>query len=220
MPEIITSHNAGLEFQMVRYMKYQKAFTVILLAVSVILISCSKSKNSEADANEYFSFDTSKLGMEVVDQDMGIKFYPPIKWELRQTQISKKIESRGAAVKPEDNFIYKPTYVFFNDSTNGLLSVGKVETKDTSLAKSAQLNFYKGLIAAKYKDNHLTSVTFVHSKIYFSQLKLEKENLTSFKILFENSKHEIIELDYTIPSKYFESSYPFIKSSIGSIRPM
>lgn len=205
---------------MSQLIKYRRYFSALLLAASVILISCSKSKNGEADASDYFSFDTSKLGMEVVDQDMGIKFYPPMKWELRQTQISKKIESRGAAVKPEDNFVYKPTYVFFNDSTNGLLSVGKVETKDTTIAKSAQLNFYKGLMATKYKDNHITSVTFVHSKIYFSQLKLEKENLTSFKILFENSKQEIIELDYTIPSKYFESSYPFIKSSIGSIRPM
>lgn len=205
---------------MSQLIKYRKYFSALLLAASVILISCSKSRNGEADASDYFSFDTSKLGMEVVDQDMGIKFYPPMKWELRQTQISKKIESRGAAVKPEDNFVYKPTYVFFNDSTNGLLSVGKVETKDTTIAKSAQLNFYKGLMATKYKDNHLVSTAFVHSKIYFSQLKLEKENLTSFKILFENSKQEIIELDYTIPSKYFESSYPFIKSSIGSIRPM
>ena len=205
---------------MSQLIKYRRYFSALLLAASVILISCSKSKNGEADASEYFSFDTSKLGMEVVDQDMGIKFYPPMKWELRQTQISKKIESRGAAVKPEDNFVYKPTYVFFNDSTNGLLSVGKVETKDTTIAKSAQLNFYKGLMATKYKDNHLTSVTFVHSKIYFSQIKLEKENLTSFKILFENSKQEIIEFDYTVPTKYFESTYPSIKSSIGSIRPM
>ena len=205
---------------MSQLIKYRRYFSALLLAASVILISCSKSKNGEADASDYFSFDTSKLGMEVVDQDMGIKFYPPMKWELRQTQISKKIESRGAAVKPEDNFVYKPTYVFFNDSTNGLLSVGKVETKDTTIAKSAQLNFYKGLMATKYKDNHLTSVTFVHSKIYFSQIKLEKENLTSFKILFENSKQEIIEFDYTVPTKYFESTYPSIKSSIGSIRPM
>lgn len=197
----------------------KSAAALSLLSV-LVLISCGKGKNGEKDANEYFSFDTSKLGMEVADQEMGIKFYPPQKWELRQTQISKKIESRGAAVRPEDNFIYKPTYVFFNDSTNGLLSVGKVETKDTSLAKSAQLNFYKGLISGKYKDNRLVSVTFLHSKIYFSQFKFEKENLTSFKILFENPRQEIIEFDYTVPSKYFETTYPFIKSSIGSIRPV
>ena len=206
---------------MQRYKKYYKNFFIgISLVSSAILFSCGKGKNSEKNASEYFSFDTSKLGMEVADQEMGIKFFPPMKWELRQTQISKKIESRGSAVRPEDNFVYKPTYVFFNDSTNGLLSVGKVETKDSSLAKSAQLNFYIGLISTKYKDNRLVSAEFVHSKIYFSQFKLEKENLTSFKILFENSKQEIIEFDYTIPSRYFETSYPFIKSSIGSIRQM
>ncbi len=199
---------------------YIKLRIAAALVSTIIVISCGKVKNSETGANEYFSFDTSKLGMEVVDQEMGIKFYPPQKWNLRQTHISKKIESRGAAVRPEDNFVYKPTYVFFNDSTNGLLSVGKVETKDTTLAKSAQLNFYKGLISGKYRDNRLMSVSFVHSKIYFSQFKLEKENLTSFKILFENQKQEIIEFDYTIPAKYFESTYPSIKSSIGSIRPM
>lgn len=205
---------------MSRFIKHRIFLVTILITVSAILTSCNKGKNGEGEASEYFSFDTSKLGMEVADQEMGIKFYPPIKWELRQTQISKKIESRGAAVRPEDNFIYKPTYVFFNDSTNGLLSVGKVETKDTTIAKSAQLNFYKGLISDKYKENKLASATFIHSKIYFSQFKFEKENLTSFKILFENSKQEMIEFDYTVPTKYFESTYPSIKSSIGSVRAM
>jgi hypothetical protein len=99
-----------------------------------------------------------------------------------------------------------------------LLSVGKVITNDTTLAKSARLNFYKGLISSKHKNDKLVSANFIHSKVYFSQFKIEKFNLVSFKLFFLNMKGEIIEFDYTIPAAYLESIHPSIKSSIGSIR--
>ncbi|MCX6167815.1 MAG: hypothetical protein NTX65_00625 [Ignavibacteriales bacterium] len=194
---------------------------LILIAIglfsSFIIISCGKGKNDQADS-DYFSFDKSKLGMEVVDQDLGIKFYPPISWELRQTLISKKIEARDVA-NPGDHFIYEPTYVFFDNSSGGLLSVGKVVTNDTSLAKSSRLNYYKGLISTKHKNDKLSSSNFIHSKIYFSQFTIEKQNLFSYKLVFENNAGQIIQFDYTIPSGYLETAQPLIKSSIGSIRP-
>ncbi len=194
---------------------------LILAAVVVfsyfIIISCGKGKNNQNDS-DFFSFDKSKLGIEVVDQELGIKFNPPISWELRQTSISKKIESRDAS-NPNDHFVYKPTYVFFDNSTGGLLSVGKVVTNDTTLAKSSRLNYYKGLISTKNKNDKFTGGNFIHSKIYFSQFILKKQNLISFKLVFENTAGQIIQFDYTIPAGYLETAQPVIKSSIGSIRP-
>lgn len=201
-----------------RHQLYSSSVVLILVVMISLLVSCGKGKDNQGDSDEYFSFDKSKLGIEIVDQELGIKFYPPIKWELRQTSISKKIESRGAAAKPGDNFVYKPTYVFFNDSTGGLLSVGKVVTNDTVLALSAQLNYYKGLIGTRHKNNNLSTENFVHSKIYFTQFKIEKQNLVSFKIVFENSRREIIQFDYTIPANNLEDTQSIIKSSLGSIR--
>jgi len=192
--------------------------TAVVVFSSFIIISCGKGKNDQNDS-DFFSFDKSKLGIEVIDQELGIKFNPPISWKLRQTSISKKIESRDAS-NPSDHFVYEPTYVFFDNSTGGLLSVGKVVTNDTALAKSSRLNYYKGLISTKHKNDKLASGNFIHSKIYFSQFILEKQNLISFKLVFENTAGQIIQFDYTIPKDLLENAKLSIKSSVGSIQPM
>ncbi|MHB9039279.1 MAG: hypothetical protein ACYC4T_01360 [Melioribacteraceae bacterium] len=205
--------------KIIRYSSFMKFinFTVVVVISSFIVISCGKGKNDQNDS-DFFSFDKSKLGIEVVDQELGIKFNPPINWELRQTSISKKVESRDAS-NPNDHFVYEPTYVFFDNSTGGLLSVGKVVTSDTTLAKSARLNYYKGVISTKNKNDKLTSSNFIHYKIYFSQFILEKQNLISYKLVFENTAGQIIQFDYTIPAGNLETAQPLIKSSIGSIIP-
>jgi hypothetical protein len=59
---------------------------------------------------------------------------------------------------------------------------------------------------------------FIYSKIYFTQFHLQKENLTSFKIVFENSVNSIIQFDYTLPSNEIDSNILSVKASIGSIR--
>lgn len=201
-----------------RYCTTQKFIHPILAIClsTVLFFSCGKG-DSLQDDSDYFTFDKSLHGIEVVDQELGIKYFPPKNWELQQSMISKKTESRDSS-NPNDKFIYSPTYVFFDDSTGGFLSVGKVVTSDTMLAKGARLNFYKGLISSKYKNESLIIGNFIHSKIYFSQIKFEKYNLVSFKLLFLNANNEILEFDYTIPSKFFEGTEPSIKSSIGSIR--
>jgi hypothetical protein len=195
---------------------FTKAGIALLM---LVLISCAKDKNG-SDESEYFSLDRSSLGIEVVDVDLGIKFNPPEKWNLRQTMISRKVESRGDISNPNDSFIYQPTYVFFNDSTGGLLSVGKVVSSDSTLAKSARINYYKGLITAKTPKDKVSSGSFVNSKLYFSQFKIQKENLISYKLIFENFKGEIIQFDYTIREDYLEGMLHSIKSSIGTIRNM
>lgn len=185
-----------------------------LLTISFFLNSCSDKKDS-ADNDSYFSFDKSKVGIEVADQELGIKFNPPAGWDLTPSSISKKIESCGAA---NDSFIYKPTYIFFNDTTGSLLSVGKVITNDSTLSQSSVLNYYKGLISSKHKNDKLAIGGFVHSKIAFTQFEIRKENLLSFKIIFENTSNEIIQFDYTIRQNSFDKSESAIKASIGSIR--
>ena len=197
-------------------------FRIVLLLVSTLLflISCGKGKNDEADLSDFIAFDKSKLGIEVVDQSLGIKFYPPKDWDLKQSSISRKVESRGSSANPNDNFFYQPVYVFFDNASGGLLSVGKVETSDTTISKSARLNYYKGLLNTKYKNNDLSLGNFIHSKIYFTQLKFRKESLISYKIIFENSLGDIIQFDYTIPKDFSENADLSIKSSVSSIQTM
>ena len=196
---------------------FYRPWVLILIIIGLLFTSCGKKGNGSGE-NEYFTFDSSKLGIEVADQDFGIKFSPPKGWNLRPTSISKKIESRGSNENPAENFIYQPVYVFFNDSTGGLLSVGKILSGDSTIAKSARINYYKDLLNKKYKDDNLTSANFINSRIYFNQIKFSKHNLVSYKIVFANPNNDVIQFDYTIPQNFMETTEEFIKASIGSIK--
>ena len=189
-----------------------------LLSTSLILVYCREKNSGEADTVDYVSFDRSKLDIEITDLDLGISFSAPRSWSFKQTSISNKTESRGSAVNPSDNIIYKPTYVFFNDSTGSLLSVGKIITEDSSMAGPARINFYKSLLISKYKNDKIKVVNFINSRILLTQFKIERQNLVSFRIIFENARQEIIQFDYTVPLGRLESDYPSIKSSIGSLK--
>jgi len=127
---------------------------------------------------------------------------------------------RNRSDREELNFSYIPVYVFFNDTTNGLFSAGKVEGGDSLLTKSARLNYYKSALADKYNNNKLAIENFINSRIAFTEIKLEKENLVSIKLLFLNQNGDVIQFDYTIPANQLPSVEDAIKASIGSIRLM
>ena len=195
-------------------LKYTLQIIAVISFVSIY--SCSGNKSGEDD--EFYSNDKSKLGIQVVDKDLGIKFYPPKNWLLMPSSLSKKIEARKGMVNTSDKFVYQPTYLFYDDSTKGILSIGKVTTSDTTLSRDVKLNYYKSIISSKYKNNELTVDDFSYSNISFTQFKFKKENLVSLKLIFENSKKEIVQLDYTILVDFQDSFNDVIKSSIGSIK--
>jgi hypothetical protein len=191
----------------------------IPLLIVIIFAGC-KSQPKVSDYTDYFSNDKTKLGVEVTDQDLGIKFFPPSGWELKPTLISKREIGGSRSAKDAGNFTYIPIYVFFNDTTSGLFSVGKVEGGDSSLTKSARLNYYKSALADKYKENKLAIGSFINSGIAFTHIKLEKENLVSIKLLFMNHNGEVIQFDYTVPAIRLPRVIDAIKASIGSIKFM
>ena len=194
-----------------------KYICLIITFLSLIFIEGCSSKKSGNEDSDFFSTVKSLRGIEVDDNDLGIKFYPPKEWMMMQSSLSKKIESRTGIAKADDNFVYQPVYVFFNQTIGGFLSIGKVVTGDSSLTINSRINYYKGLISTKYKDNDLSIGNFTKSGIKFSQFRFKKENLVSLKIIFENTNNEIIQMDYTVPKENLEKSLASIKSSIGSV---
>jgi hypothetical protein len=183
----------------------------------MLFSKCSKD-NSEKNDSDFYSTDTAKLGIEVTDSDIGLKFSPPQNWILMPSSMSKKIESRSGMPSSPDNFIYTPVYVFFNNSSGGVLSVGKVISSDSTLSKQAQMNYYKSLLSSKYQKNDLSFGKFTKSKISFFRFNFKKENLISIKLLFENSQKDIIQMEFSIPSTNLDKSKSLIKASIGSIK--
>lgn len=183
----------------------------LLLIVIFSAYGCSKDDNKK-DIN--FIVDQSKLGIETSDFDLGIKFYPPKNWELKSASLSKKIESRNSS----ESFIYEPIYLFFDDSSKSVLNVGKVFSQDSSIAKSAQINYYKSLLLAKYKENKVRFSSFTHNKINFTQLIFEKGNLASYKIIFLNNNYEIIQFEFSFISEFKNDLLMKILAAIGSIQ--
>ena len=194
-------------------MKIIKLRYLILLTAGYLLVSCSGKKSEEEEAANLFSFDKTKIGMEISDDVLGIKFKPPLDWELMPSSISKKIENRN---NPSDGFIYEPVYIFFDKANGSVLSCGKVNSTDSTITTSSEINFYKGLLSTKYKNSNLSMNTFVHSRITFTLVKFDKENLRGSKLFFQNSRGQIIQLEYSFRKDSEELVSPAIKASIGS----
>ena len=191
--------------------------TILVIASLIAIYNCKGNKSGDSEG-EFYNTNKSKLGIQIVDKNLGIQFYPPKNWVLMPSSLSKKIETRKGIANASDSFIYQPTYVFYNDSTRGILSIGKVSTDDTTLSSNAKMNYYKSLLSNKYKNNDLSLASFSNANITFTQFKFTTENLVSFRLIFENSKKEIVQMDFTVSIDYQNSTSDAIKSSIGSIK--
>lgn len=211
----IVNANLFLIFEQatVNTMEKNKLNYIFILFSIPFIFSCSgKSDKSDSD---FFLTNKNEIGIELIDQDLGVKFNPPKDWELTPSSLSKKIENKASA---GDGFIYQPVYLFFNRSNLGVLSAGKIISADSTLSGSAQLNYYKSFLAEKYKNSELTLGNFTHSKLNFTQVKYEKENLISYKIFFISSRNIIVQFEYSIRKENLDANLASIKSSIGSIK--
>lgn len=195
-------------------MKLQQLRHIVLLTCAIFICSCSDKKSTD-DSADLYSFNNDLVGVEVSDVDLGIKFSPPLDWELMPSSLSKKMEMRNS---PSDGFIYQPVYVFFNNSNGAVLSCGIVTSTDSLASKNSELNFYKGLLTTKYKDSNFRLSNFLHSRISFNQIRFDKENLSAHRIFFKNISGKIIQLEYSVNKESITDELPKIKASIGTIR--
>ncbi|MBM4172444.1 MAG: hypothetical protein FJ214_11290 [Ignavibacteria bacterium] len=183
----------------------------------LILVSCSKSVDSN-DNYEFYIDDNSKIAAEIIDQQLSIKFNPPKGWNFQSAELSKKIESRTKGIDPtQKNFSYKPVYLFFNDSTGSLMSIGLIDYPDSSMSLLNKLNQYKNLISNKYIKDQLVIGNFIKSKINFTQFKTEKENLVNYKIVFHNDVNGIVLFDCTMQKKNIASEHNYFKATVNTI---
>ncbi len=188
---------------------------ILFTCFVLVLFSCD-GENLEEEYTEFYRLNESRLGIEIIDEELGIKFKPPGNWNLMPSELSRKTESQMK--NPfEKNFSYQPVYLFFNDSSGTLLSIGYVEHPDSLMNPSVKLNHYKNLLSNKFKADELAVSNFKHSDIRFSQFKNERGNFINYKIIFSNIKKDIIQFDCTIPKKDFEDEAILLKACIGSI---
>lgn len=197
-----------------------KKNTKILLVIffTIYIIGCKSDEDAGWFNADFYNNDSDKIAPEIVDESLGCKFNPPVNWLFQSAELSKKIESKNNL---QDNalksFTYSPFYLFFNDSTGSLLSIGMVEYSDSVSTLESLVNSYKNLLSNKLKNEKLSIGSFNKSGIKFAQFKSEKGNFVNYKIFFPNESGKLIQLDCTIRKENLETELNYLKASVGSI---
>lgn len=194
-----------------------KRYFYILITLLFILLfsSCDEDK---IPSKIFFSQENAFLSPKTTDFDLGITFASPIKWDLRNTEISKRIEGRGNTKGFDGDFIFSPSYVYFDDSTNSVLSLGKVIPPDSLVENPQVMNIYSQILVSKKSiETDYEIDQFSKDGIKFTQFSIDRGTIVSKRIVFQNKFNDIIQFEYTSRKNFFDSEYQKILQSIGSI---
>ena len=191
-------------------------FIIALLLVLMMFNYCGGKKDKVEEQFDFAISDESQLGLETFDKDLGVKFNSPKKWKFQSASLSRKIEETKNSTNINESFSYQPVYLFFDDSTGSVLSVGFVDNGDTTVSYDFKRNQYKNILHDKYSKDSATVNEFSYLKINYTLLKFERNSLISYKILFTSNKG-LIMFDFTIRNEYHDSELRKVKACIGSI---
>lgn len=189
-----------------------------ILPLFIIIIFITSCEEEKAPEKVFYSSETAGLAQKASDFDLGIKFRPPKNWDLRSTEISKRVENKGGFQGIQGEFIYSPSYVYFDDSTTSVLSFGKVIPPDSLNGRDGLLNLYSQILTSKESTNTNYEVDqFIKDGIKFTQFSIDRGSIISKRLVFQNKFKDIIQFEYTSKASQFKSEYEKIKQSIGSI---
>jgi hypothetical protein len=202
-------------------MKNKKALkSLLFLSLFSVIMSFNSCKSKNENGFEEISIDVDKnrIGNEFVEMNLKFKFNPPKAWLLKPSELTEKIVSRQNAIKESgDSFLYKPLYVFFSDSTKGILTIGTIDTND-SLKSPVQIQRYLDEIVARHGKENVVIKNYVKDKIMISQLTITKQSIVSEKMVFRNSEGRYLQLDYTMQKGDIEKEEKAIESSLGTLK--
>ena len=189
--------------------KFWATFVVIL-----ILFCSSQEKNqTEKTAELTFDVDSTKLEKTTFVHDIGVQFNAPKEWTRISTSLFEEFSKHSSMILLEGNdFAVNPISIFLNKENNNVLFLSQLEVFEDSTI----VNKYKDLIQIKFSPTKVGN--FIKDDIIFTQYLIQDENRINFKLLFFNSKNQLIQFDYIISRESYLSEIKAIESSIGSIK--
>lgn len=189
-----------------------KSLNITLVA---LLLFCSKSDRlpSEKVTELAFEVDSIKLELASVDQNLGIQFNSPKGWTLIPQKLFEAFSQQDSTIflKGSD-FALAPISIFLNQDSKSLLYISQMR----GIQDSVSIDGYKNLIQGKFSPTKAGD--FLKDNILFTQYLIQNESRVNFKLLFFNSKNQLIQFDYIIPKDVYLSELKAIESSIGSIK--
>jgi hypothetical protein len=194
--------------------KLPKLFKSLTTFLFLLLCFCSKqNKTPEKIAELTFEIDSTKLELTTSDQNLGIQFNAPKGWTPVPPAMLEQFNQQDSAVFLEgSSFVIQPISIFLNNVDKSLLYVSKIQNAQDSISIDGyKQSIQKHLVPTKMGD-------FRKDGIIFTQFLIQDENRVNFKLLFFNSKNQLIQFDYIVPKDVYLAELKAIESSIGSLK--
>ncbi len=188
---------------------------ISLLLITALVISCDEKNDIKIESPEFESTLNDNI---VIDEDLSISYQIPLNWNEMPASLSDKFVARLSGKDKNNLIVYSPKSFYYDENTSSLLRVGKVSLKDNSVPKVLTIDTYVELFK-KYNANLIVERNETqYSQLNVIELKIEKGNLISFKIVFYNGAKEIIQLDFSITKENTFNLKSTIDASIKSIK--
>lgn len=199
-------------------MTIRKLAPILLLALSLFVLSCGDKKSSEDIKTEEVKMDEIILSDMVIDEEFGISYQVPVKWELMSSELTERYVARLDKERFDGNFIvYQPKAIYFNSAISGLLRIGSIDKNKDSDLKELTIPKYITLYEKFNSSKNIKQKKIQTNNLVITQLIIEKSNLISFKNIFMNKSGKIVQFDFSIQKKDYENNKKTIETSLASI---
>ncbi|MEN8193634.1 MAG: hypothetical protein ABFS12_12505 [Bacteroidota bacterium] len=198
----------------------RKIISILLLSLLFLSLFACNSKDSDEESDTKDVQPSIKLLSDIIiNEDLGISYQVPLKWELMSAELSDRLVARLDSDNFDGNFIvYKPNAFYFNSDISSLLRVGSITKSEKSSDMKLTIDNYIELYQ-KFNANKNFSREKIHTNtLVITQLIIEKANLISFKNILMNKQNKIIQFDFSLKKEDYEKEKEVINSALASIK--
>ena len=188
---------------------------ISLIFLTLFFISCGGEDKNKNDSSELKG---ALNDVAIIDENLNISYQIPLNWNQMPASLTEKFVARLSGKEKNNLIVYTPKSFYYDQESSSLLRVGNVSLKDKSVPELLTIENY---IQQFQKYN--TDLTIERNKVKLNQieiiqLKIEKGNHISYKIIFQNKVREIIQLDFSITKENINKFKSSIDASIKSIK--
>ena len=187
----------------------KKYIIYILMIFAMFLISNCSNKSKEISIS---NIDSTLIGKTVTENQLGIKYNPPIKW----------LSANAGLHRPPDRKIkygvatFAPVNLFYNAGNKAVLNIGEIISQNSNT--KFDLEKYISQSSKKFEAGKIERDKFSNNDIDFIRFRIKFGVWFTYRLIFKNKNGKYIQFDYSLQSKIKNIEMPSIVSSIGSIQ--
>ena len=194
----------------------------IIVAVCLILISingfgCNSGKE-EKSGNKDIKVDSTKVSPAVADNFIEVFYQPPVNWVTLPAQESSQMVEADPQDSVRTLFRYLISSVYKDTISRSMLFTGRVKINNPEMEMDEAIKKWSEDILTKFNPDEITQDRIEINDIEMTRFRIERTDLIAFKLIFPNSRGEIVQFDYTIRKSAYESLKDAVESSIATIK--